>query len=115
VKSAQSLYGVLARLASSDTADVAAGNPNVGQFAVAPMGKFLHVAPISLPIPKKSDVRPTCRNHTGNMGSAPIWHNGTYCAAAKLRTHNGIGVINLEITLAIMEIQILGKLTISHA
>jgi hypothetical protein len=42
-------------LFSSDTADVAAGNPNVGQFTVAQKGKLLHVAPISLPFPDESD------------------------------------------------------------
>jgi hypothetical protein len=57
VKPARSPYGVLARVASSDAADVAAGNPNVGQLAVAPAGKLLHVTPISLPIPNEADDR----------------------------------------------------------
>jgi len=51
------LMAFLARLTSSDTADVAARNPNVGQFTVAPTGKFLHVTPISLPSPNEADDR----------------------------------------------------------
>src|SRR5215472_13524537 len=47
----------LVRLLRGDTGDVAAGNSNVGQFAVAQLGKFLHGEPISLPVLEKANNR----------------------------------------------------------
>src|SRR5271166_2429983 len=47
----------LVRLLRGDTGNVAAGNSNVGQFAVAQLGKFLHGEPISLPVLEKANNR----------------------------------------------------------
>ena len=41
--------GLLSRLPSSDTVDVAAVNAHVSQLQIAETGKHLHVVPVSLP------------------------------------------------------------------